>query len=585
MTKTATGPRVEWTASAQKGSIPETSTADMDKAIAELQANKQKWTQVSIADRIRLCERLLRDYQAIAAESVEAACRAKGLGPDDPRSGEEWLGGPLCVNRNLRLLARSLSETHAYGAPRIPGPITTRKDGRVVAQVFPDGLYDKVLFGGLTAEVWMEPGVTPENLQDHQAAIYKRGAVRQGKVALVLGAGNVASIGPMDVLYKLFAEDQVCVLKMNPVNEYLGPFIERGFRALVEQGFLRVVYGGAEVGKYLCAHAGVEEIHITGSDKTHDAIVWGPGPEGAERKAKNTPLIAKRITSELGNVSPVVLVPGPWSDDDIEFHALNVASQVQNNGSFNCNAAKVVVTQASWDRRARFMDALKSRFRSMPPRKAYYPGAEQRYETFLKAHPEALALGARVPGSLPWTLIPDVPPTRKDDVCFSSEAFCGILAETGLDAKDPLDFIDKAVTFLNETLWGTLNCCIIIHPKTLAEPGVAERFERALDELRYGTIGVNHWPALGYGLVSTTWGAYPGHTNQDIQSGRGVVHNVFLFDKPQKSVVRAPFKIAPTPPWFFGHKKAHEIGPRLARFEADPGVFKLPGVIWAAIRG
>ncbi len=585
MSKTATGPTVEWTAGAAKGSMPETQTAEIDKAISELQAGKDRWTQVSIADRIRLCERLLRDYQEVGEASVEAACRAKGIDPGEARAGEEWLGGPLCIHRNLRLLARTLSETHAMGAPRIPGPVTTRKNGQVVAQVFPDGIFDRLLFSGISAEVWMEPGVTAEKIADHQAAIYKRGAARKGKVALVLGAGNVASIGPMDVLYKLFAEDQVCILKMNPVNEYLGPFVERGFRALVEGGYLRVVYGGASVGKYLCSHAGVDEIHITGSDKTHDAIVWGTGPEAQERKAKNEPLLAKRITSELGNVSPVVLVPGDWSQDEIEFHAWNVASQVQNNGSFNCNAAKVVVLQAGWSQRQAFVDALKARLRGMPARKAYYPGAEQRYETFLKAHPEALALGPRMPGSVPWTLIPGVNPDAKDDICFKSEAFCGILAETGLDAKDPVEFLDKAVTFLNDTLWGTLNCCIVIHPKTLALPAVAERFDRAIEELRYGTIAVNHWPALGYGLVSTTWGAFPGHTLQDIQSGRGFVHNAFLFDRPQKSVIRGPFTISPTPPWFHGHKKAHEIGPKLARFEADPGLFKLPGVIWSAIRG
>ncbi len=50
-------------------------------------------------------------------------------------------------------------------------------------------------------------------------------------------------------------------------------------------------------------------------------------------------------------------------------------------------------------------------------------------------------------------------------------------------------------------------------------------------------------------------------------------------------MIRGPFTISPTPPWFHGHKKAHEIGPKLARFEADPGLFKLPGVIWSAIRG
>jgi acyl-CoA reductase-like NAD-dependent aldehyde dehydrogenase len=577
---------VPWSAGATQGSHPETKTQDLDRAVADLVAAKDRWAETGIADRIRLLERLQRDYAVVAPGSVEAACQAKGLPQDDPRSGEEWLGGPLCIHRNLRLLIRSLTETLADGAPRIPGPVTERADGQVVAQVFPDGLYDKVLFGGLTAEVWMEKGVTKANLKDNQAAIYKRGAEKKGKVALVLGAGNVASIGPMDVLYKLFVENQVCVLKMNPVNEYLGPFIERGFRALVDGGFLRVVYGGAAVGKHLCSHPGVDEIHITGSDKTHDAIVWGPpGPEREARKKKGEPALTKRITSELGNVSGVVVVPGPWDKDDVAFHALNIASQVQNNGSFNCNAAKLVIESASWEQRKPLLDEIRRILKAMPQRKAYYPGAEERYEAFLKAHANAEALGPRSPGIVPWTLIPDVPSSETNDVCFTSEAFCGVLGETTLDAKDPVEFLEKAVSFLNDVLWGTLNCCIIVHPRTLAEPRFAAAFDKALGALRYGTIGVNVWPALGYGLVSTTWGAYPGHPLDDIQSGRGVVHNTFLFDRPQKSIVRGPFRIAPTPPWFFGHKKAHELGPKLARFEMGPGVLKLTGVIWSAIRG
>jgi hypothetical protein len=44
----------------------------------------------------------------------------------------------------------------------------------------------------------------------------------------VLGAGNVSSIGPMDALYELFAKDHVVLLKLNPVNEHLGPMVARG---------------------------------------------------------------------------------------------------------------------------------------------------------------------------------------------------------------------------------------------------------------------------------------------------------------------------------------------------------------------
>lgn len=46
-----------------------------------------------------------------------------------------------------------------------------------------------------------------------------------GGVALVLGAGNQASVAPLDVLHKLVAEDTVVVCKMNPVNEYVGPYL------------------------------------------------------------------------------------------------------------------------------------------------------------------------------------------------------------------------------------------------------------------------------------------------------------------------------------------------------------------------
>ena len=48
----------------------------------------------------------------------------------------------------------------------------------------------------------------------------------------------------MDVLYKLYAEGEVCILKMNPVNEYIGPIIEKAFKPLIDEGFLAIVYGG-----------------------------------------------------------------------------------------------------------------------------------------------------------------------------------------------------------------------------------------------------------------------------------------------------------------------------------------------------
>ena len=65
------------------------------------------------------------------------------------------------------------------------------------------------------------------------------------------------------------------------------------------------------MGAYLTTHPMVDAIHVTGSHATHEAIVWGPpGPEREARKARHDPVIKKPVTSELGNVSPAVVVPG-----------------------------------------------------------------------------------------------------------------------------------------------------------------------------------------------------------------------------------------------------------------------------------
>ena len=57
------------------------------------------------------------------------------------------------------------------------------------------------------------------------------------RVAAVLGAGNVSSIGAMDVLHMLvFAERQACVLKLHPVNSYLGEIHSAAFAGLIEEG-------------------------------------------------------------------------------------------------------------------------------------------------------------------------------------------------------------------------------------------------------------------------------------------------------------------------------------------------------------
>ena len=572
-----------------------TSRPDIDAALARLRARKRAWVELSVAAKASLVAELVQQVGRVAERWVAAAGAAKGIPAGSAVLGEEWAAGPWTLMYAANRYARSLREIDRSGTPLLGrGAVRERPDGQVVVDVFPRSCADVLLFNGIRAEVWMEPGVTAEDLHEHMAGFYKQTAP-VGKVAVVLGAGNVASIAPLDVLYKLLAEGQVCVLKLNPVNEYLGPFLAEAFAQFIAAGFVALVYGGADVGAYLTQHADVEEIHVTGSALTHDTIVFGGGAEGAARKARDEPLNTRRVTSELGNVSPVIVVPGPWTDADLRYQAEHIATMKMHNGGFNCVAAQVLVLPSEWPLSRRLTEQLERVLTEVPNRVAYYPGAAARHQAALDAHPDAVQLDDAAPDRTPRTLVRDVPWTRSDDMCFVTEAFGSVLSQTHLPGNDAATFLVNAVTFCNETLWGTLGASILIHPKTRSELG--STFEDTLAELRYGCVAVNAWTGLGFSLCQTTWGAYPGHTAQDIQSGRGVVHNTLFFDRPQKSVVYQPFRAAPRallhksftlmpkPPWFVTNETAATTMRRLVGFERDHSWLRIPGIFASALRG
>jgi len=562
-----------------------TAAGKLDDLVARVAEGSRAFVKLSIRDRIRLLDDMREGYRAVAEESVVAACHAKGIHPSSPLAGEEWLSGPVIVLRNLRLTQEALKDIARAGAPRIERSwIRPLSEGRLAVQAYPANALDGTLLAKHTAEVYLEAGTTEKNLRERQASFYRQ--PHEGAVCVVLGAGNVNSIPPTDVAYKMFAEGKACILKMNPVNAYLGPFLERAFRAAVDKGFLAIVYGGADEGAYLVQHPMVDEVHITGSDKTHDVMVWGaPGPDREARKRRNEPLLKKRITSELGNITPVIVLPGPYEDDELRFQAANVAGMVANNASFNCTSAKLLVTPKTWEKRQRFVDEVESALRKALPRKAYYPGAEQRWRRFTDGRAGVRLIGNAKPGELPYAVIPDVPAADGDDVLFHEEPWCSIISETALPADDLPSFLEQSVRFVNEKVWGTLCATLVVHPKSLKEAVAQQAVEKAIDELKYGCVALNTWTSAGFALGSTPWGAYPGSTLQDIQSGRGWVHNSFMLEGIQKCVLRAPLKQFPGPPWMPGHRTLLQVARRLVDFEMDPSWLKVPGIASAALRG
>jgi aldehyde dehydrogenase (NAD(P)+) len=402
----------------------------------------------------------------------------------------------------------------------------------------------------------------------------------------------VDAIAPLDALSMLYGRGHVAILKLNPVNDYLGPVLEETFAPFIERGFLRLVHGGAAVGTYLTAHEAVDAIHITGSARTHDAIVFGPGSVGAERKRRNQPVLAKPITSELGGVGPTIVVPGPWSDADIRFQAEHVATMKLHNSGCNCVACQVLVLPESWDGADRLLAAVRELMRDLPPRAAWYPGCEERQRAVVAAHAGAETFGG---GPTPRTLVTGLDPEEASETCFREEVFGPVLAQTSLPGATPAEFLANAVRFANDRLRGTLGVTLLVHPKTVRQLGPA--LEQAVAGLRYGSVGVNAWCSAAFVIAQAPWGASPGHVLNDIQSGTGFVHNTFLLDDVEKSVVRGSFyafprswlhgdpAFLPKPPWFVTNRTARTTARRVAAFAADPGWRHLPGIFASALFG
>jgi acyl-CoA reductase-like NAD-dependent aldehyde dehydrogenase len=549
----------------------------VNRCAGELAAARQKLSRLSLADRLKLLEDCLERTVQLAREWVDAACEAKGIPAGSTLRAEEIGAGPMATARHLRLLVDNYRSLETAGAIKLPAPPVQLPDGTWSVQVMPvSGLYDSILFAGFKATTRLGPEIKREDL-DRLGSHLKNPP--PAKTVLVLGAGNVSSIPATDTISKIFQEGQVVLLKMNPVNEYLGPIFGRLFARLIEAGFVRIIYGGAEVGAAAVDHPEVDEVHITGSIHSHDAIVWGPPGETRERrKRENNPVLQKPITSELGNVSPWIVVPADYTDSQLRFQAESVAASITNNASFNCVATKVIVTAKSWPQRTRFLDLLEEVLKQVPQRKAYYPGARDRYSRFT---------GRPAPqdgDALPWTLLRNSDPHIAPQL-FCEESFVCVCAEIGLDAPSEQEFLSRAVRFANDELWGTLSAALTVHPSFRKAPGGEESYRAALSNLRHGAVGVNHWPALVYAMMSPPWGGYPSGTLADAQSGIGSVHNTFMLQDVQKTILEGPLTIWPKPFWFPTHRNPEPLAWKVLDLYHRPSPWKLPGLMLAALGG
>jgi acyl-CoA reductase-like NAD-dependent aldehyde dehydrogenase len=558
-------------------------THALDADVAALTAGIARWAETPLTQRARLMTQVHDSVAAHAAAWVAAAVAAKRTPPE--LAGEEWFSGPYVTMDGFAGVAQSL-ERLATGRSPIEGLSTgSAPGGRATIEVLPTTAYERVLLSGFSAEVWLEPGVGLDQAE-REAGLGARETGVDGGVGVVLGAGNVAGIGPLDVLYELIAFNRASVLKLNPTFASLKPVYERALAPLIEADLLRIVNGAAAVGGYLTGHPGIEHVHITGSAITHDAIVWGVGEEAAERRAAGEPKLTKAITSELGGVSPIIVIPGTWSDADLRYQAEHVVTQRLHNSGHNCIAGQTLVLSADWPQREAFLAALREVLDSLPARGPWYPGSDAKIALAKASYPDAERHADN-------RLLIQVDDTTSQDL-FTTEYFTSVLGHTSLPGRGA-DFFARAVEFANTRLDGTLGASIIVAPGDRKAMGGA--FDATLAELRYGTIAINAWSAMGFLLRGAPWGAYPGNTLEAAGSGIGVVHNSYLLPHTERTVVTGPFRpfprsvlhgelsLSPKAPWFLTAKTGATTAERMTGFVAKPGWARIPAIVASAVRG
>ena len=271
----------------------------------------------------------------------------------------------------------------------------------------------------------------------------------------------------------------------------------------------------------------------------------------------------KPITSELGNVTPIIIHPGKWSTSDIKYQARKIVTGKLNNNGFNCISAQVVVLPDEWGHTDTLIKYIKHYMNKIKDRKAYYPDSIERLQKLEKdkGYERVNSLSCTTPH-----LTREIKAYNKYEL---DEVWSSALYFKRINYKNAEDFANKAIDYCNNELWGNLGATVLI--KDSKKKRNSEVVENYKHNLNYGTIAINEWAAIAFIIPTMPWGGYPGNKDNDIQSGQGFVHNSFFFESPLKGIVETNFRFSRfiDPPWFVNNKKAHRLFKNLTYYQAN----------------
>ena len=531
---------------------------EIDRSINSLRVSSKEFSQIENIQLISMFEKCIQNIKGIAYYWATIASENKGV-TNTIAEGEEWLGGPFASVFAMQYYIESLKNVNK------PLDKNMYNDANNTYKVFPNNNLEKIFFPFISAEVKFNKNINFDEIEKFRGFAMRYS--HKPSITLVLGAGNVSCIPLLDTIFHLVTKRSVVYLKLNPVNEYLLPVYEKIFEDFISLGFMVITKGNTEESKYMVSHKGIDHIHLTGSDETYKNIVYGKKLTQKEKNLKTLNKINnKSFSSELGNVTPIIIHPGNWTNSEVKHQARKIVTAKLNNGGFNCISAQVVVLPEGWKHTNKLIKYIKYYMKNIDDRYSYYPNSLEKLNTLQKdknyerLNDESCA----------------TPHLSREIKAYSkyetSEVWGTSIYFKQISYNDELEYAKNVINYCNDNLWGNLGATVLFKKyKNKKNKPITNLY---INNLKYGTVAINEWSAIGFIIPTLPWGGFPGNKDNDIQSGKDFVHNSLFFESVENGIVYSRFRMSNLidPLWFVTNKKGKKVFKNLTYFQIDKSI-------------
>ena len=307
------------------------------------------WAATGAVERLALIETIQGNLLAHADElgATDAAMK-NDLAGEGAVSLAEGIATTVNAMGNTLTGIRHLYESLVHG--KMPRPNGSRKigDDLYEVDVFPTHRKDKLIAGKGRGYLHVAGAPIQVSPLDKPAG-----------VIAVSGAGNYSS--SIEMAMALFLENKAVIHKPHKLNEASDAVWAEIFAPLIERKALAFV--DADQGRAMSSLDGLHAIYFTGSTGVAHAI----------QDAASAPLV-----SECGGNNPCLVVPGEWTEKEMEHWAVQIASAGKLNGGAVCGRPQTIVTSKNWPQREQFLAALRKAIAEDTFGTAtYYPGVDK----------------------------------------------------------------------------------------------------------------------------------------------------------------------------------------------------------------